>query len=67
MGAILISAQEVTNSKALDSQFKIHEKGKFFFTWGHNRSWYEKSDIHFTGQGHNFLLMMWRQPIVRAS
>ncbi len=38
------------------TQFKIHEKGKFFVTWGYNRSMYDKSDIHFTGQGHDFIL-----------
>lgn len=38
------------------SDFKIHEKGKWFVTWGYNRSWFENSDIHLTGQGHDFIL-----------
>jgi hypothetical protein len=36
--------------------FKLHEKGKFFINWGYNRAWYPTSDIHFTGQGHDFIL-----------
>ena len=53
-----ISAQELNDNKVASSisHFKIHEKGKWFVTWGYNRSWYENSDIHFTGQGHDFIL-----------
>ncbi len=36
--------------------FKLHKKGHPFFNWGYNRSWFNKSDIHFTGQGHDFVL-----------
>lgn len=31
-------------------------KGKFFFHWGYNFSSYAKSDIHFKGKGHDFIL-----------
>lgn len=37
-------------------QFKLHEKGRYYVSWGYNRSWYENSDIHFQGQGHDFIL-----------
>jgi len=36
--------------------FQLHEKGKFYINWGYNISWYNKSDIHFSGQGHDFIL-----------
>jgi len=31
-------------------------KGKFFASWGWNRSSYSKSDIHFRGNGYDFIL-----------
>jgi len=54
--ATVLQAQkaEVTNEKKID--FRLHEKGKFFINWGYNISWYNKSDIHFKGQGHDFIL-----------
>lgn len=35
---------------------KSLKKKHFYFTWGYNRSWYNKSDIHFTGPGYDFTL-----------
>lgn len=55
LGGNSINSQEIKQNTPPVSQFRIHEKGKFFLTWGYNRSWYEKSDIHFTGQGHDFI------------
>lgn len=51
-----IDAQSSEISTPNAQKFKIHEKGKFFLNWGYNRSWYQTSDIHFTGQGHDFIL-----------
>lgn len=36
--------------------FKFRKKGDFYFYWGYNRTWYANSDIHFWGQGHDFML-----------
>jgi hypothetical protein len=41
---------------ALKPIFKLQHKGRFYATWGYNRAWYNKSDIHFSGQGHDFVL-----------
>jgi len=34
----------------------LHKKGDFYLNWGYNRSWFNKSDIHFSGLGHDFVL-----------
>jgi hypothetical protein len=52
----IIIAQETDNSSKKISDFQLHKKGKFFINWGYNRSWYNKSDIHFSGEGHDFVL-----------
>ncbi len=31
-------------------------KSEIYFTWGYNRAYYNKSDIHFVGDGYNFTL-----------
>lgn len=51
-----ITAQQTDNIKGNNSDFKLHQKGKYFINWGYNISWYNKSDIHFSGQGHDFVL-----------
>ncbi|MDQ3046301.1 MAG: hypothetical protein M3R27_02050 [Bacteroidota bacterium] len=28
------------------------EKGQFYFSWGYNKDWFSKSDIHFSDEGH---------------
>ena len=53
--SLSVSAQDETAPKPSADRYKLQEKGKFFLTWGYNRSWYEGSDIHFTGQGHDFM------------
>lgn len=50
-----LSAQESETIAPAKTLYKFQEKGRFFATWGYNRSWYEGSDIHFTGQGHDFI------------
>jgi hypothetical protein len=51
-----ILAQQTDNSIKSNPGFKLHQKGKFYINWGYNLSWYNKSDIHFSGQGHDFVL-----------
>ncbi len=51
-----VFAQDADNATSTKSQFKLHKKGEYFINWGYNRSWYNKSDIHFYGQGHDFTL-----------
>ncbi|MFM9944334.1 MAG: hypothetical protein ACKVQB_03795, partial [Bacteroidia bacterium] len=31
-------------------------KGSFYLSWGWNREWYTKSDIHFKGNNYDFTL-----------
>ena len=40
----------------IKTDFQLHQKGKFYINWGYNRSWFNESDIHFAGQGHDFIL-----------
>lgn len=40
----------------IKTDFKMHQKGNYYINWGYNRSWYNRSDIHFTGQGNDFML-----------
>jgi len=48
-------SQQPASSKS-KADFRMHQKGNYYINWGYNRSWYNKSDIHFTGQGHDFML-----------
>lgn len=51
--------QKVSPSKSIFSPENIRNfsrKGKFFFHWGYNNSWYGKSDIRFTGPNYDFTL-----------
>jgi len=34
----------------------IHRKGKLYFSWGWNREWFSKSDIHFKGPEYDFTI-----------
>ena len=50
-------AQRTTELDSLSTPIKkLHKKGDFYFTWGYNRSCYNKSDIHFVGPGYDFTL-----------
>ena len=40
----------------IKDKYTAHNKGKFYFFWGGNRESFSKSDIHFTGDNHNFTL-----------
>lgn len=35
---------------------ETNKKGEFYAHWGWNREWYNKSDIHFTGNDYDFYL-----------
>jgi hypothetical protein len=35
---------------------QTNKKGEFYAHWGWNREWYNKSDIHFTGENYDFTL-----------
>lgn len=37
-------------------KFTAHNKGKFYVFWGGNRGYFTNSDIHFTGDDHNFTI-----------
>ncbi|MFL9843662.1 hypothetical protein [Flavobacterium rhizosphaerae] len=48
-----IHAQDITDTP---EKFTAHNKGKFYFYWGGNRTSYTNSDINFSGNGYNFTL-----------
>jgi len=43
-------------SQDISTNFKLHQKGEKFINWGYNRSWFNKSDLHLTGEGHDIIL-----------
>ena len=51
-----IFAQKTDAPNSNGTNFRLHKKGNFYFNWGYNRAWFNKSDIHFSGQGHDFTL-----------
>ncbi len=50
------SFSQQSDISRITTEFQLHQKGKFYINWGYNRSWFNESDIHFTGQGHDFIL-----------
>jgi hypothetical protein len=46
--------------RAQDSMIRaigeVPRRGEVYFTWGYNRAYYNKSDIHFKGDGYDFTL-----------
>ena len=44
------------NDSIKKERYTAHNKGKFTISWGGNRAIYSDSDIHFTGEGYNFLV-----------
>lgn len=53
---VLIIALSVQKSNAQDPGDIFHKQNALFFTWGYNRAYYNKSDIHFKGDGYDFTL-----------
>lgn len=51
-----MSAQDAPANTFTQSKEVLKRKGTFFFTWGYNLSAYSKSDIHFWGNGYDFVL-----------
>ena len=50
---ILLPTQNLF-SQDLTSADKPHkQKGSFYFTWGYNKDWFSKSDLHFKNSGSN--------------
>ena len=56
----LVSTSIVAQQASVPAQnhlgFNLQQKGDFYASWGYNKSWFNKSDIHFSGQGHDFVL-----------
>lgn len=44
------------NNSNLDNLSTDSKKGQLYITWGYNRAFYNKSDIHFQGDGYDFTL-----------
>lgn len=51
-----LHAQDLDNDAVNPDLYTAHNKGKFYISWGGNRAKYSKSDITFTGGGHEFTL-----------
>lgn len=49
-------AQQPNEGGTSEVPVKSRKRGNFYFTWGYNRSCYNKSDIHFMGPGYDFIL-----------
>ena len=50
------SQEKLSDETEPVKKHKLQKKGDFYFTWGYNRSWYDKSDIHFIGPNYDFTL-----------
>ncbi len=48
-----LSAQD---SLVKPEKYTAHNKGKFYVFWGGNRGYFTNSDIHFTGDDHDFTI-----------
>lgn len=48
-----LSAQD---SLVTPEKYTAHNKGKFYVFWGGNRGYFTNSDIHFTGDNHDFTI-----------
>ena len=44
------------NTSSPNDLSKDSKKGQLYITWGYNRAFYNKSDIHFKGEGYDFTL-----------
>lgn len=55
-GQIMLSQEEKVDDFAIKIEKINSRKGQFFVSWGWNRSFYSKSDIHFKGENYDFTL-----------
>ncbi len=49
----ILPQQELSNAS---KTYTASNKGKFFISWGGNRESFSRSDIHFKGEGYNFVI-----------
>lgn len=49
-------SQDVQTNAVSETKPVLKRKGSFFFSWGYNRAAYSKSDMHFWGNGYDFVL-----------
>ncbi|MCB9315396.1 MAG: hypothetical protein H6574_19155 [Lewinellaceae bacterium] len=50
---LLASQFFIGNATAQETPF-AHKKGAFYFYWGYNRSFFSKTNLHFTGPNYDF-------------
>ncbi|TAH42849.1 MAG: hypothetical protein EYC69_04565 [Bacteroidetes bacterium] len=48
---IVFSSQNVFSQDLSSDKKTSRQKGTFYFTWGYNKDWFSKSDIHFKNSG----------------
>lgn len=51
-----IKPSTVSNNDNTESRYIYKRKGNLYCSWGYNRAFYSKSDIHFTGEGYDFTI-----------
>lgn len=50
---LFICGQNVIGQEIISSEKQKRTKGSFYLTWGYNKDWFSKSDIHFKNTGSN--------------
>lgn len=53
---VIATKTAFAQNQPVQTQEKKTHKGRFFLSYGWNRAWYTKSDIHMTGIGYNITL-----------
>jgi hypothetical protein len=54
--AVLLFCLPILGSAQMGIENLKPKKGSFYLTWGYNRAYFDKSDIHFVGEGFDFTL-----------
>jgi len=53
---LLLFCTIISSNAAGSSDAKSNKKGSFYFYWGYNRSYYSKTNLHFSGPDYDFSL-----------
>lgn len=56
LGSFVFGQNSNEINKEINNKKSFGEKGTMFVFWGWNRAMFSKSDIHFTGNGYDFVL-----------
>jgi len=53
---LFLFSYNIFSQDSIIPKYTSSNKGKLFFSWGGNRESFSKSDIHFKGDGYNFII-----------